>query len=263
MNFLCHALPTMNCSPPKDVPVRAICTGMPDFLSVIDRRIRARSRVAEPFLDSDDPVMRNVAAGIVSHIADDRWFHGGETFARMNLEFAVQLRDRLPGDVGFRPSFVGHILIEMLLDANYVIAQRQWVDRYYGLFEGAPLEKIEACVNTITGKPSDRIAETLRRFAATRFLYDYADDEKLLMRLNQVMARVGLDQLPEAVRRWLPEARAEVLRNHERLLSDPGKSGRGYTLSVTHKSNYAEGVTAISRWSSVANTTGKGKQRPI
>lgn len=221
MNFLCHALPTMNRSPPLDIPVRAICTGMPDFLSVVDRRIRARGRAAEQHLAASDPVMRNVAAGIFTHIADDRWFHGGETFARMNLEFAVQLRDRLPGDAGFRPSFVGHILIEMLLDANFVIAQRPWVDRYYDLFDEAPLKEIEGCVNTISGKPSDRIAETLRRFADMRFLYDYADDARLLMRLNQVMARVGLEQLPMAVQEWLPEARAEVLANHTRLLSGP------------------------------------------
>lgn len=221
MNFLCHALPTMNQSPPFDVPVQAICTGMPDFLSVIDRRIRARSRAAEQHLAASDPVMRGVATGISNHIADDRWFHGGETFALMNLEFAVQLRDLLPGDAGFRPSFVGHILIEMLLDANYVIAQRHWVDRYYDLFDVAPLRQIESCVNQITGKPSDRIAETLRRFAETRFLYDYADDAKLLMRLNQVMARVGLEKLPAAVQAWLPQARASVLKNHTHLLNGP------------------------------------------
>lgn len=225
MNFLCHALPTMNQSPPLDNSVRAICTGMPDFLSVIDRRIRARGRVAEQYLTAVDPVMRSVAEGISSHIADDRWFHGGETFARMNLEFAVQLRDRLPGDAGFRPSFVGHILIEMLLDANYVISQRQWVDRYYDLFDAAPLKQIELCVNQITGRPSDRIAETLLRFADMRFLYDYADDTKLLMRLNQVMARVGLEQLPVAVQEWLPQARVEVRANHHRLLSGPSHPG--------------------------------------
>ncbi|TWT64593.1 hypothetical protein [Allorhodopirellula solitaria] len=232
MNFLCHALPAMHSLPGPssdasselDLAVQAICTGMPDFLSVIDRRIRARRRAAEPFLNAPNTVMRSVATGIVSHVTDDQWFHGGETFARMNLEFAVQLRDRMPGDAGFRPSFVGHILIEMLLDANYVIAQRHWVDRYYALFDEAPLEEIESSVNEITGKPTDRIAETLRRFATTRFLYDYADDTKLLMRLNQVMARVGLEQLPEAVQRWLPEARAEVLANHTRLLSDPSRA---------------------------------------
>lgn len=225
MNFLCHALPTMNRLLPIDISTRAICTGMPDFLSVIDRRIRVRGRAAEQHLAAPDLEMRDVAAGIVTHIADDRWFHGGETFARMNLEFAVQLRDRLPGDAGFRPSFVGHILIEMLLDANYVIAQRQWVDQYYGLFNVAPLERIEACVNQITGKPSDRIAETLRRFADTRFLYDYADDKKLLMRLNQIMARVGLEPLPAAIQEWLPHARADVLANHTHLLNGPDGAG--------------------------------------
>ena len=218
MNFLCHALPTL------DSPVHAICTGVPDFLSVIDRKIRARGRAAEPFLQADDAVMRAVAGGIMSHIHDDRWFHGSDTFVRMNLEFAVQLRDRLPGDAGFRPSFVGHILIEMLLDTNYVIQQRQWADRYYQLFTEAPLDEIEACVNRITGNPSNRIADTMRRFADTRFIYDYADDERLLMRLNQIMARVGLAALPAAVQDWLPEARREVLRNHVRLLSEPGQS---------------------------------------
>ncbi|MCM2372559.1 hypothetical protein [Aporhodopirellula aestuarii] len=223
MNFLCHALPALN-SPSLESSIRAVCTGIPDFLSVIDRRIRARGRAAEPFLQSEDPVMRGVAGGITAHVADDRWFHGGETFARMNLEFAVQLRDRLPGDSGFRPSFVGHILIEMLLDANYVIHQRQWADCYYDLFDQVPIEEIARCVNRISGRPTDRIPETMRRFAEIRFLYDYADDEQLLMRLNQVMARVGLAKLPDEVGQWLPEARAEVLQNHSRLLSHPGQS---------------------------------------
>ncbi|EMI42684.1 hypothetical protein [Rhodopirellula sp. SWK7] len=223
MNFLCHALPHL-VSSSLESSIQAICTGVPDFLSVIDRKIRARGRAAEPFLHSEDPVMRAVARGITAHISDDRWFHGGETFARMNLEFAVELRDRLPGDSGFRPSFVGHILIEMLLDSNYVIHQREWADRYYDLFDVVPMDAIADCVNRISGKPTEKIPSTLRRFADTRFLYDYADDTLLLMRLNQVMSRVGLAALPEEVRRWLPEARAEVLRNHERLLSYPGQS---------------------------------------
>lgn len=214
MNFLCHALPYL------DRPVLAACTGIPDFLSVIDRKIRARGRMATPFLDSDDDVMRDVAGGIMKHIDDDRWFHGGETFVRMNLEFAVELRDLLPGDAGFRPTFLGHILIEMLLDANYLLFDRGIVDRYYGMFASLPVEAIESSVNTITGKPTDKIASTMKRFADVGFLYDYAEDETLLFRLNQVMKRVGLAQLDGAVQRWLPSARKQVLANHERLLSD-------------------------------------------
>jgi len=228
MNFLCHAIPLLSAEDLQplsvETQVRAVCTGVPDFLSVIDRKIRARGRAAEPLATSDDCVMRGVAAGILDHHADDRWFHGGETFVRLNLEFAVALRDRLPGDSGFRPSFVGHILIEMLLDANYVLHARELSNRYYDLFDSVALDEIADGINQITGKPTDRIPETLRRFAEARFIEDYIDDESLMMRLNQVMSRVGLEKLPEEVRRWLPEARSEVLLNHARLLSPPGRS---------------------------------------
>lgn len=218
MNFLCHAIPYL------DQPILAACTGVPDLLSVIDRKIRARARSAEPFLQDDDPVMRQVAGGIVAHVRDDRWFHGGKTFARMNLEFAVALRDRLPDDAGFRPSFVGHILIEMLLDANYVIARPELVRQYYDQFETLPLDRIGDCVNRITGKPTSAIPETFRRFAEVKFLLDYETDATLMFRLNQIMKRVGLAALPDEVRHWLPQARQDVLNQHDRLLS-PADSG--------------------------------------
>lgn len=221
MNFLCHALPYF------DNPVVAACTGVPDWLSVIDRKIRARGRSAEAHLSAADAVTRDVAAGIVAHVRDDRWFHGGETFTRMNLEFAVALRDRLPGDAGFRPSFVGHILIEMLLDANYVVDRRDLVDEYYEMLRRLPASNIEMAVNVITGKPSDQIAAAIGHFVELGFLYDYAEDAPLLRRVNQVLGRVGLPRLPDgpgddSVLAWIGDARALVRRNHTRLLTDPG-----------------------------------------
>ncbi|MCC9656054.1 hypothetical protein [Rhodopirellula halodulae] len=218
MNFLCHALPYL------DQPVMAVATGIPDFLSVIDRKIRARGKMAALHLKADDEVLRDVARGVVAHVEDDRWFHGGETFARMNLEFAVQLRDLLPGDAGFRPSFVGHILIEMLLDANVMEQHAGLADRYYSLFDEVPMQQVSDAVQTIAENRTDKIPATLQRFASTRFLYDYLDDDTLLFRLNQVMARVGLAELPKAVGDWLPSARLEVRRNHTRLLAPDGRS---------------------------------------
>lgn len=230
MNFLCHALPYL------DQPVVAVCTGMPDFLSVIDRKIRARAKTTTPFLESKDPTTRDVAAGILAHIQDDRWFHGGETFVQMNLEFAVELRDRLPGDAGFRPTFVGHILIEMLLDANYLLETPELVASYYDLFAEVPIEDIERAVNEMTGKPSPQIGSTIERFAAIKFLYDYANDDTLMVRLNQVMNRVGLAPLPQAVARWLPQARQKVRANHHRLLQQPGVPMRYAELDPTRPS---------------------------
>jgi hypothetical protein len=79
-------------------------------------------------------------------------------------------------------------------------------------------------VNTITGKPTDRLAATIERFIDLRFLYDYLDHDKLLVKLNQVLGRVGLAPLPAAIVGWLPEASDLVESRRQRLLSPPDAS---------------------------------------
>ena len=218
MNFLSHAMPYF------DTPLVAACTAVPDWLSVVDRKIRARKRLAIQHLDSDDPSLRDVAGGVIRHIEDDRWFHGTQAFIETNMLIAVQLRDLLPGDAGFRPTFVGHILIEMLLDAFWIRDDRSIADRYYQLLAEQPANEIQRCVNQITGKPTDKLVGTIERFVEMKFLYDYLDDEKLLMRLNQVMTRVKLAPLPESLVDWLPKTRKLVESKRERFLTPPDGS---------------------------------------
>ncbi|MEM1225760.1 MAG: hypothetical protein AAGJ40_08675 [Planctomycetota bacterium] len=214
MNFLCHAIPYF------DRPVVAVCTGIPDWLSVIDRKIRARRPGAAAAARSDDAVLRDAASGVLAHLDDDHWFHSTDVFTRLNLQFAVTLRDHLSGDEGFRPSFVGHIIIEMLLDASYVVHSPDLVDSYYNMVRHADHESIQQAVNEITGKPTHAIAPTMRRFVEIGFLYDYSTDEGLLFRVNQVLRRVGLPPMSSpAVLDWVAEARRQVIENHARLLS--------------------------------------------
>ena len=218
MNFLSHAIPYL------DHPLVAVCTGVPDFLSVVDRKIRARERMATAALDSDDDAVRDVATGILHHIRDDRWFHNTTVFVESNLQLAVGLRDLLPGDRGFRPMFVGHILIEILLDAFWIRDRPELIERYYHLVDDTSPELIQRCVNQITGKPTDRLVSAIRRYAEARFLYDYVDHRRLLMRLNQVMLRVGLAELPDSVLPWLQEASELVESRRVRFLTPPDGS---------------------------------------
>ena len=141
-----------------------------------------------------------------------------------NLELAVQLRDELPGDAGFRPTFVGHILIEMLLDSLTIRDQPDLAERYYLSIGEAGAENIQRCVNQITGKPTDRLAAVIERFVKIAFLYDYRDVERLLFRLNQVMNRVGLEPLPQSLLGWLPEAEKLVESRRDALLALPDPS---------------------------------------
>ncbi|QEG02574.1 hypothetical protein Mal15_66950 [Stieleria maiorica] len=218
MNFLSHAIPYL------DDPLVAVSTGVPDFLSVVDRRIRARERMATAALQSDDVQVRQVAGGILHHIRDDRWFHNTPAFVETNLQLAVGLRDLLPGDRGFRPMFVGHILIEVLLDALWIRDFPEIARRYYRVIDDTPPELVQRCVNEITGKPTEKLAGAIRRYAEARFLYDYLDHNQLLMRLNQVMRRVGLAEMPDSVLPWLQEASELVESRRVRFLTPPDGS---------------------------------------
>ncbi|KAA1259488.1 hypothetical protein LF1_20220 [Rubripirellula obstinata] len=221
MNFLCHAIPYL------DQPLMAMCTGVPDWLSVVDRKIRARRKMAEVHLDSDDNELQQVAHGIIRHIDDDHWFHGSEAFVTTNLELAVQLRDRLPGDSGFRPMFVGHIIIEMLLDAGWLRRDPSIGKRYYDSIIAQDANVIQRCVNTITGKPTEKLAGVVEKYAEIRFLFDYLDYDLLLMRLNQVMKRVGLSALPDELTGWLAETDKLVESRRQELLT-PSDGGNPF-----------------------------------
>ncbi len=203
-------------------PLLAVSTGVPDWLSVVDRKIRARGRMARPFSRARILELRLVAHGIMRHIEDDRWFHGTEAFVDTNMRLAIETaRACCRATAGFRPTFVGHILIEMLLDAFWIRDDRGIAERYYAAIDAVGSETIERCVNAITGKPTERLSPVIRRFVDAQFLYDYLDHDKLLMRLNQVMKRVGLMPLPAEVRDWLPEAKKLVESRRQRLLHAP------------------------------------------
>jgi hypothetical protein len=87
-------------------------TAAPDWLSVIDRKTRLRSRTAAEFVHDTDPIVAAIARGIVQHHIDDGWFHATPAFNELSLQFSVEIREMLPGDEGFRPSFLGHIIID-------------------------------------------------------------------------------------------------------------------------------------------------------
>lgn len=194
-------------------------TAVPDWLGVLDRRIRVRSARATPWLDADDERIAAVARGIIQHHADDRWFHETRAFAELNLSFAVRIRDVLPADEGFRPSFLGHILVELLLDDTLAADEPGLLDNYYRALEALDREVIERAVELVAGRPAARLGWLVQRFCEERFLYDYADDGKLLTRLNAVLRRVGLPQLPAEFCQVLPQARDDVRRRKSELLS--------------------------------------------
>lgn len=218
MNFFAHALPWL------DDPWFVAGTCLPDWMSVINRRVRLRSKKVLPRVDDQDPRTARVAQGIVQHHADDEWFHETPEFAQLNLQFSVELREEVKLDDSLRTRFVGHILIEMLLDDWLSKIYPGKLKEYYLQLERLCDRELERIVVDLAGLSAEStgqlpVEQFLPRFRQERFLFDYSDDPRLLYRLNQVMRRVRLPALPPAILDWLPGARQEVLQLGPRLLS--------------------------------------------
>ncbi len=64
--------------------------------------------------------LAHIARGIVEHHRDDAWFHETPAFHELSWQFTSRVKEILPEDEGFRPSFLGHILVEILLDAELI-----------------------------------------------------------------------------------------------------------------------------------------------
>lgn len=212
MNYLAHA---RQCT---HDPYFLAGTAAPDWLSVIDRRMRLRSKTVVHFVDDADPQRAAFARGVMQHHADDDWFHQQRAFVELSLQFTLQIRDLLAPDEGFRPSFVGHILVELLLDACLDEDNPQLLKDYYAALAQLDPRNLQNHINALATKPSELISAFLPRFQAERFLADYRDDTRLLHRLNQVMRRAKLPSLPESFLEILPAARQAVRARVELLL---------------------------------------------
>jgi len=212
MNYFAHGIRFL------DRPFFLIGTAMPDLLSVCDRGVRLRARHVEPFVaDEHDPV-RQFAAGVLQHLHDDRWFHKTRGFFEITGELTRLFRRHVSEDDRFRASFLGHIVTELLLDRVLHADHPGALDRYYTALECVDRSLVEETVNRMSRQQTRGLATFLGLFQGERFLYDYADSQRLLYRLNQVMSRVKLPALSPATLAVLEEGEVIVRQRWRELL---------------------------------------------
>jgi hypothetical protein len=195
-------------------------TAVPDWLNVVARHVKVRSKHTKPFVEDADPRLAALARGIEQHHFDDGWFHETRAFAELLWQFTALIRDQLPADDGLRPRFLGHILVEILLDACLIEHVPKELEAYYEALLAVDSRWLEDAVGRMATSHPESLGDFIPLFIRERFLWDYLDDGKLCYRLNQVMRRVGLPALPETFRNLIPEMRGAVAqRQHELLTS--------------------------------------------
>ena len=223
LNFLAHALPSLPAAGDDDptAALRAVATGLPDLLSVADRRVRLRARMLAAADPADAPLAA-VCEGVRRHLHDDGWFHATPAFAEVTAGLGVTLRETFgPGD-GFRSGFLGHVGTEMLLDDALRRRLPGCLDRYYAACDAVDPAELQRCVSVLHPTGTDKLAELFPKFRAAAFLRDYADPDRLLFRLNQVCKRVRLSPLPDAAAGVLADA-AGMIDDRRRDLLPPDR----------------------------------------
>lgn len=214
MNYFTHAIHYL------DRPYFAAGTAVPDWLSVADRRVRLRPRHLEPWFDSGNPILAEVAAGAARHLHDDGWFHATRGFVEVTTELTLLFRNHLGADDKYHCGFLGHVGMELLLDATLMERHPEKINQYYKLLREIDPVEIQTAVNIMVKEPTEKLAWFIGLFRQEQFLRDYSDDERLLIRLNQVLRRVKLSPLPIEARALLTAARDIVRKRADDLLPD-------------------------------------------
>jgi hypothetical protein len=225
MNYLAHALPFL------DNPYFAAGTAVPDWLMVADRAVRMRPKNVGPWASDADPQVAAVARGVLQHLRDDGRFHETRAFAETSMELAAATRGLLGHESGLAPNLLGHLLVEMLLDAALVDESPGRLEAYYRTLAEVDFSRVEAAVNRFSARRTERLATFAAHFSAARILSDYAEDAKLMVRIDQVMRRLRLEPLGDRLASLLPYARRLVAERRNELLD--GIPVKEKTLCVT------------------------------
>jgi hypothetical protein len=204
MNYFAHGLPHV------DRPYFLAGGALPDWLSAVDRKVRLRSKLLQPQLESADPVATELAAGALRHLHDDEWFHSTRGFVEVSAELTKLFRTQLDGGDGFYCGFLGHIATELLIDGCLAERYPAHLDRFYEALEQVDAETVTNHVAAWVGRPPESLAWFIELFRRLEYLRDYSDDGRLLLRLNQVLGRVKLTPLPDAAVDWLAPARVRI-----------------------------------------------------
>jgi hypothetical protein len=214
MNYFAHGIRFL------DRPWFVAGTALPDWLSVVDRRVRLRAKGVAPFADGPASPEAELAAGVLQHFEDDHWFHKTRAFAESTGRLTDLFRDFMgPGD-GFRCGFLGHITSELLLDAILIERYPDRLDIYYAVLEQLDGKRLATAVTIMAGKWVD-LEPWLPKFCQSQFLRDYADPSRLAFRLNQVLRRIKLDPLPAGFEGPLATARGIVEEFADGMLPPP------------------------------------------
>jgi hypothetical protein len=190
VNYLAHAVDVL------DDPWLVAGTSLPDWLRAVDRKARVRPEslaLIEVVPASEEA---RVKAGALKHHDDDLRFHTHDAFEALTHDAVHAIRALSP-DPRLRASALGHIVVEMLLDAIVEERRPGSTARYYEAIEQLDADELARIIARFTGRDVPGFARLFPRFVQARFLFAYASDDGVVDALEGVAWRTGMPPPPD------------------------------------------------------------------
>jgi len=227
MNFLAHhVLATRFLKPADPLPLYVVGSALPDLLPLAADRVRLRPALVErqPAPTAKETALR---AGVLVHLATDAAFHKTQAFTAAQAEVGRILDQAGFEGIRVRRFFLAHVLTELALDAVLLRRDPTIADDFYTAFAAADRACITRWTETAAGQPLPDLPAVLTRFARSRYLYQYGEDEGVATGLSRLCARARQDtfqgenyaRLVAVVGRTV----AAVARQAEALLGETGE----------------------------------------
>jgi hypothetical protein len=212
VNYLAHAW-TLG---PGASPLLLLGAALPDLAAAFDRRAPRLARGEAERLRASEPLL---ARGVVAHQAADACFHALPAFKEgciaLRAAFGPLALERVRG------FFLAHLLLEVLLDAALLESDRELAPRFYAALDEAPVDRVARLV--APGDP-EGFERWVERFRRARFLLDYATDEGVAFRVEQVLNRARQTLGHEGAARLraaLPGLRERIRSETAALTAEP------------------------------------------
>ncbi len=188
MNYLAHAFRFL------DAPHKVAGACLPDWLRAVNRRARLHDAALTAVV-AHDAIDAELLVGARAHHGDDAIFHAHPTFDGLT-HAAVTLTRALSRDARFRASTIGHVLIEMLLDAALLRRAPGCGERYYEALSRVDVERVRRFAQQHTGHALPTMGVLFERFCRARFVLRYQTDEGVREAMQGVLWQLGLPPLP-------------------------------------------------------------------
>lgn len=183
MNFLSHYTVHHNSEPVFNFGLL-----FPDFLGIISRGYKLKQ-----FKKDFGSKNTHFLNGIAHHELADALWHESIFFREKCAGIKKILNDFGFVDKPFRPFFMSHVMLEILLDRTIVLKEERLTDDMYTSLEAVEKELIEN-INEI--HPATReFGRFFANFRSNRYVFSYGSNEMFIYALNRLFSRVNHPQL--------------------------------------------------------------------